>query len=260
MTTTIPEHERVQKKIQAILRHNDREGHWHRLEANIAPIVQRLHGVLKRHLGYAEAQTNANAEKRAHGQHEPDAFDRDDFRIGLILALNAEYPGIFRNAADQLADEIAAQAPDADTTVPPAAISQFVTARAPLLASAADNIADQVQEAYGAPGDLPLAEIRDKIAQVFSDILEGSAIPSTEAHAAYGAARHAGMVQAGAKTHEWLCSFDNSREWHIEADGQTVPIGEPFIVKEKPMMHPGDPSGSAANTVNCNCWEVPLFA
>jgi hypothetical protein len=254
--------ETVPANVETFLnsRKSDREKKWLLLQAGIAPSVQRLHGVLKRHLVYAKAQANANAEKRAHGQDAPDAFDRDDFRLGLILALNAEYPGIFQSAADQLADEIAGQAPGANTAAPGAVVSRFTTARAPLLAGAANGIADQVQEVYDAPGDLTLPEIRQKIAQVFSDILKGSAIPSTEAQAAYGAARHAGMVQAGAKMHEWLCSFDNSREWHIEADGQTVPLGRNFIVKGEPMMHPGDPSASAANTVNCNCWEVPLFA
>jgi uncharacterized protein with gpF-like domain len=52
----------------------------------------------------------------------------------------------------------------------------------------------------------------------------------------------------------WLATLDNrTREDHREADGQTVGLGEPFIVGGEPLAFPGDPSGSAANIINCRC-------
>ena len=56
---------------------------------------------------------------------------------------------------------------------------------------------------------------------------------------------------------EWLATRDGrTREDHAEADGQTVPLNEMFIVGGEAMMQPGDPSASGANTINCRCVAV----
>ena len=44
-----------------------------------------------------------------------------------------------------------------------------------------------------------------------------------------------------------------TRPAHLEADGQKVPIDQPFIVGGEALMYPGDPAGSAANTIQCRC-------
>ena len=54
-------------------------------------------------------------------------------------------------------------------------------------------------------------------------------------------------------TKVWLCSFVNSREWHEDADQQTVALDEPFDVMEEDLDYPGDPSGSPENVINCMC-------
>lgn len=55
----------------------------------------------------------------------------------------------------------------------------------------------------------------------------------------------------------WLATLDSrTREEHAEADGQTVPIDAPFDVGGDLMEYPGDPAGSAANTINCRCTMV----
>lgn len=43
------------------------------------------------------------------------------------------------------------------------------------------------------------------------------------------------------------------RAAHEEADGQTVPISQPFIVDFEALMAPLDPSGSPSNVINCRC-------
>ena len=47
-----------------------------------------------------------------------------------------------------------------------------------------------------------------------------------------------------------------TRPAHWEADGQTVPYDKPFIVGGEELDFPGDPKGSAANTINCLCRMV----
>jgi len=58
---------------------------------------------------------------------------------------------------------------------------------------------------------------------------------------------------------EWISVIDErTRPEHAEANGQIVLWDEPFIVGNEELMYPGDPAGSAWNTLNCRCKSVPL--
>jgi hypothetical protein len=46
---------------------------------------------------------------------------------------------------------------------------------------------------------------------------------------------------------------DRTRPSHLEADGQQVPINEPFEVGGSALMHPGDPNGPPDLIINCRC-------
>lgn len=47
---------------------------------------------------------------------------------------------------------------------------------------------------------------------------------------------------------------------HQAIDGQVRDIDEPFDVAGEKLMFPGDPGGSAWNTINCGCRSVPYMA
>jgi SPP1 gp7 family putative phage head morphogenesis protein len=52
----------------------------------------------------------------------------------------------------------------------------------------------------------------------------------------------------------WLSMQDAFvRDSHDAADGQTVPVNQPFVVGGMRMMYPGDPAGGPKETVNCRC-------
>jgi hypothetical protein len=59
----------------------------------------------------------------------------------------------------------------------------------------------------------------------------------------------------------WVATFDDrSREDgkdgprpHEDANGSQVPADSPFEVWGENLMHPGDPDGSARNTIQCRC-------
>lgn len=55
----------------------------------------------------------------------------------------------------------------------------------------------------------------------------------------------------GTKT--WRCQFINSRDTHIDADGQVQVAGLPFEVGGWLGMYPGDPELPPRETINCLC-------
>lgn len=62
---------------------------------------------------------------------------------------------------------------------------------------------------------------------------------------------------AGVGFKQWLtASDDRVREQHVEADGQTVPVDQPFQVCGEELMFPGDPAASDECSANCRCTVV----
>src|SRR6266498_1792856 len=57
----------------------------------------------------------------------------------------------------------------------------------------------------------------------------------------------------GVTRKRWVTAFKNSRDSHIAADGQIVPIDDQFLVGEEFCLFPGERSLSLKNRINCNC-------
>lgn len=76
------------------------------------------------------------------------------------------------------------------------------------------------------------------------------------AHQLNDASRQAGEpTVVASKT--WLSAGDDRvRDTHQEADGQTVPIGEPYQVGDAMLLYPGDPDGPDEEVINCRCVEI----
>lgn len=55
----------------------------------------------------------------------------------------------------------------------------------------------------------------------------------------------------------WFSAQDSRvRPTHVEADGQTVPIGTSYVVGGVSLRYPGDPGGTDEEVVNCRCTEL----
>lgn len=79
-------------------------------------------------------------------------------------------------------------------------------------------------------------------------------ISRTETNSAMSAGAFSALRDEGAGMKAWLASpGGRTRPEHAAADGQEVPIDQPFIVGGEELMFPGDPSGSAAMICNCRC-------
>lgn len=60
-------------------------------------------------------------------------------------------------------------------------------------------------------------------------------------------------------THTWDATIDAvTRPHHIAADGQTVPVNEPFEIDGEKLLFPGDDSlgATAKNIISCRCVEL----
>lgn len=68
------------------------------------------------------------------------------------------------------------------------------------------------------------------------------------------------MEALGFKVYKrWVATEDErTRPEHAKANGQEVPLNEPFIVGGEKLMYPGDESGSAWNVINCRCTMVTI--
>ncbi len=75
----------------------------------------------------------------------------------------------------------------------------------------------------------------------------------------YNYITHQNLVASGQLTHTWVSQEDERvRPTHAMADGQTVPINQPFIVGGYQLLFPGDDSLGAdiKETILCRCVEV----
>lgn len=80
-------------------------------------------------------------------------------------------------------------------------------------------------------------------------------IARTEATAVYNFSALEELAADPNVTHKrWVAHHDQiTRDTHLTADGQTVPLSASFIVGDEALMVPGDPSGSPAVSFNCRC-------
>jgi hypothetical protein len=106
-------------------------------------------------------------------------------------------------------------------------------------------------------------QIRD-LSAPFS-ALRAHVIARTETHtaASFGSQQAAELTGIDMKR-EWVSAMDGrTRDTadanHKAADGQIRGMKEPFIVSGERLMYPGDPAGSASNTIMCRCSIAYLY-
>ncbi len=117
---------------------------------------------------------------------------------------------------------------------------------------------DALRQAFTASegaGESREALIR-RISEVYSGFAGARAttIARTEVHGAYQRGTTDGYKAAGVQSKIWVAVADEkTRDDHLAADGMEVPIDQPFDIGGESLMFPGDPSGSAEQTINCRC-------
>lgn len=124
-----------------------------------------------------------------------------------------------------------------------------------------DDIAGALRDAY--TDGLAIPEIEDVLKEeVFPEMrgYEAERAARTEGTSAANRGVHSSFEDSDAVGKEWLAeSDDRTRDAHLDADGQTVPLGQAFQVDGEAAQHPGDPSLSAENRINCRCAMAPVW-
>jgi len=91
-----------------------------------------------------------------------------------------------------------------------------------------------------------------------SAVISRTEVHNSSNYAILETAKETGVVTGK----EWVSGTDDrvrDGEFdHLDANGQTALLNEPFIVSGEELMYPGDPSGSAGNVINCRCAQVFL--
>lgn len=113
-----------------------------------------------------------------------------------------------------------------------------------------DTLAEGVALGEGIP------DLQARVATLFVGAKDWrtEAIARTEVVGASNAGALQGALQSGVvESKTWLAALDHrTREWHVEAHGQTVPLEQPFYVHGERGSAPHDFPG-ASNVVNCRC-------
>lgn len=209
-------------------------------------VLSRVTG--KRGRQMLAAETRAPADEvfdRAHWLEETDElsealyeavvsanFVRVSAMFGISFDVEAEWAQDFiRSRANQLAGQVT------DTTY----------------TALQDALAEGVSLGEGIP------ELSARVRHVFEVATQArsTTIARTEVISAFNGSAHLTATQLPSDVvggQEWIATRDGRvRPEHAAADGQVVAMDAAFEVGGEALAYPGDPSGSAANTVQCRC-------
>lgn len=203
--------------------------------------------------------SRAAAERRALTQQEiVDLFDPAFWAVETREVAEGLYEVVVATSVGRIAGTL--EGVSFDLSAP--WVQEFIQARSNQLAGQVTEttyraVTSALAEGVGAGEGVP--QLAARVGHVF-DVARGSratTIARTEVISAYNGAAVAGASALPSDVvggQEWIATGDaKTRPEHLSADGQVVAVGEPFNVGGESLAYPGDPSGSAATTVNCRC-------
>lgn len=146
-------------------------------------------------------------------------------------------------------------------------IAQFAARKVTMILGTTEEQAERLlQQTIAASVGLSEVEVARNIRQAFQEVggslstTRSRTIARTETHAAANTAEMEAARATGLPmVKEWVSSqSERTRDDHLDANGQTVGLNDPFIVGGEPLMYPGDTIGSAEQVINCRCCMAKL--
>lgn len=240
---------------------------WKDQMAKMRESQKRYQSAIDRQLLAARAEMLQKIDAKYHPQSkavtkaETDSlmFNLGEFKVGMFTKFARAARQALQTGGENLLKEVGQDSP---FTLAHNEVVNFISERENKLADTPKAIWDQVRGALeqGVASGASRDDLAGMVKAAFNGVSDGRAktIATTEANTAYSAGRDKAMKQSGIKWKRWLTSNnDNVRETHQEANGQVVPIDEPFMVGGEELMHPHDPNGSAKEVCNCHCVMIP---
>lgn len=139
----------------------------------------------------------------------------------------------------------------------------------------AQNAIDAILDPLGQPGDYArehtkrhdprVAALREQSNEATRRIddtestwkARATRIARTETTGAFNAGAYQAYHDEGAAAIMWVATLDSrTRRTHKAADRQVRVLGQPFQVGHATLLMPGDPSGPAAEVINCRCTTI----
>ena len=157
---------------------------------------------------------------------------------GLVLERKFDYATFFQNVAMRWVED------------------EMVRRR---ITNIAETTRSQIvrQVVVGQAEGLGVDQIATNIARNVSGIakMRGALIARTETHGAANHGADASARQTGLQLKkEWIAvEDDRTRDQHRDVDRDIVGMDDTFTVGGESLRYPGDPMGSAENTINCRC-------
>jgi hypothetical protein len=131
-----------------------------------------------------------------------------------------------------------------------------------------DLVAEQINR--GADGGEGIPEIAARVAEVLDATgterwpNRATVVARTETLSALNAGRSDSFEAVAEELDQpfeamWLATADaRTRATHRVADGQRVPLGQPFLVGGVSLARPGDPKGPGSEIIQCRCTTLLL--
>lgn len=238
---------------------------WRTHMARRRETIRRYESAFNRELIKARAETLAKLHARfksaaatTRATASELMFNLPEFRAALLGSLGRAGRSALQTAGAQLFAELNLDDP---FKYPPEKALAFLARRENKLSGVADDVHRRINTALeeGLLEGESIDKLSRHVKDAFNDLSKARArtIAMTETAAAYGDARQEAMTQAGVEYKEWLTSRGPTvRSTHAKAEGQIVPVNEPFEIGGEALMGPGDPSGSPGNVINCHCVAV----
>ena len=128
------------------------------------------------------------------------------------------------------------------------------------------NARTAIAEGLAAGEDIPTIARRVRAAAGVTEP-RARVIARTESHGARNTVNAASVRRVasafgvdGAFSRRWQSAEDaRTRPTHVAADGQTVPLNQPFTVGNASLDFPGDPSGPPEEVINCRCTTITVI-
>jgi hypothetical protein len=264
--------ERQQKKIDQAIQNKDEA----LVQATARPIslrddvnpVEAAHNAVrdaaasKMRLAVKKALAVAEAAALAKAKDEEERKRRREEAIAAILLLLLGASIIAHHTASNSLRVIAATGLDGSVGIPGAAMDEraaeaFAQGRRVLLEPFATDAVTEMETEVVA--GVQAGETRAQIDRRLADIAQrtedgrGEVVAQTEAQATYGDAQRRILQLAGYTTKIWNTQQDERvRETHVVCGEQgEVPMDLAF---SNGLQFPGDPTGGAAEVINCRCW------